>query len=133
MPCGQAIQAARPLEGQKETTGIEVEFPPIKPTLPGLPQDLQRIKYARTVVNTMVTLILLIVRLPRFDIAQVYAAAYFSFLLAPAPAILIAKLYGKRVIFRYHSGEAGDRWAGGGGWPRQRFGWRISSSLRGCL
>jgi glycosyltransferase involved in cell wall biosynthesis len=105
---GQAIQAARLLEGLREAPGIEAELLPIIPALPGPLRLLQRIKYARTVVNTLATLILLTVRLPRFDIAQVYAAAYFSFLLTPAPAVLLAKIYGKRVILHYHTGEAED-------------------------
>jgi glycosyltransferase involved in cell wall biosynthesis len=51
--------------------------------------------------------------LPRFDVVHVFSASYFSFLLAPAPAILIARLYGKPVLLNYHSGEAEDhlrRW-----------------------
>ncbi|HEV2668035.1 MAG TPA: glycosyltransferase family 4 protein [Blastocatellia bacterium] len=105
---GQSIQAARLLEGLKEAAEVEAELLPINPTLPGPLRGLQRIKYVRTVVNTLATLILLIVRLPRYDIVQVYAASYFSFLLTPAPAVLLAKLYGKRVIMHYHSGEAQD-------------------------
>jgi glycosyltransferase involved in cell wall biosynthesis len=105
---GQSIQAARLLEGLKEAPEIEAELLPINPTLPGPLRRLQRIKYARTVVNTLATLILLIIRLPRYDISHVYAASYFSFLLGPAPAVLLAKLYGKRVIMHYHSGEAED-------------------------
>jgi L-malate glycosyltransferase len=105
---GQSIQAARLLEGLKETPWIKAELLPINPALPGPLRRLQRIKYARTVVNTLATIILLLIRLPRYDIVQVYAASYFSFLLAPAPAVLIAKLYGKRVIMHYHSGEAED-------------------------
>jgi len=108
MPGGQSIQAARLLEGLKEAPEIEAELLPINPALPGALRRLLRIKYARTVVNTLATLFLLIVRLPRYDIVQAYAASYFSFLLTPAPAILIAKLYGKRVILHYHSGEAED-------------------------
>src|SRR5215470_9851163 len=100
---GQSIQATRLLEGLKEAPEIEAELLPINPALPGPLRLLQRIKYARTVVNTLATFILLIVRLPRYDIAQVYAASYFSFLLAPAPAVLLAKLYRKRVIMHYHS------------------------------
>ena len=105
---GQSIQAARLLEGLKEAPEVEAELLPISPTLPGPLRSMQRIKYVRTVVNTLATLILLIVRLPRYDIAQVYAASYFSFLLTPAPAVLLAKLYRKRVIMHYHSGEAVD-------------------------
>jgi L-malate glycosyltransferase len=105
---GQSIQAARLLEGLMEAPEVEAELLPISPTLPGPLRSMQRIKYVRTVVNTLATLILLIVRLPRYDIAQVYAASYFSFLLTPAPAVLLAKLYRKRVIMHYHSGEAVD-------------------------
>jgi L-malate glycosyltransferase len=105
---GQSIQAARLLEGLKESPEVEAELLPINPTLSGPLRRLQRVKYARTVVNTLAMLIILIVRLPRYDIVQVYAASYFSFLLTPAPAVLIAKLYGKRVIMHYHSGEAED-------------------------
>jgi L-malate glycosyltransferase len=105
---GQSIQAARLLEGLKKTPEVKAELLPINPALPGPLRRLQRIKYARTVVNTLAVLILLIFRLPRYDVVQVYAASYFSFLLTPAPAVLIAKLYGKRVIMHYHSGEAED-------------------------
>src|SRR5262245_35732564 len=105
---GQSIQAARLLEGLREAPEVEAELLPINPSLPGPLRRLQRIKYARTVVNTLATLILMIVRLPRYDIVQVYAASYFSFLLTPAPAVLIAKFYGNRVLLHYHSGEAED-------------------------
>jgi glycosyltransferase involved in cell wall biosynthesis len=36
------------------------------------------------------------------------SAAYFSFLLAPLPAVVIAKLLGKPVVMNYRSGEAPD-------------------------
>jgi len=110
---GQSIQAARLLEGLKETPEIEAELLPSNPTLPDPLRRLQRIKYVRTIANALALLISLIVRLPRYDVVQVYAASYFSFFLVPAPAVLIAKLYGKRVILHYHSGEAEDhlsRW-----------------------
>src|SRR5262249_25209975 len=103
---GQSIQAAGLLEGLEGAPGIQAELLPINPALPGLLRRLQRIKYLRTVVTTLATFILLLVRLPRYDIVQVYAASYFSFFLVPTPTVLLAKLYGKRVIMHYHSGEA---------------------------
>jgi glycosyltransferase involved in cell wall biosynthesis len=50
---------------------------------------------------------------PKFDVVHVFSASYFSFVIAPTPAILISKLFGKKVILNYHSGEASDhlqRW-----------------------
>jgi glycosyltransferase involved in cell wall biosynthesis len=52
-------------------------------------------------------------RIRHADVAHVFSASYWSFLLAPAPALLAAKIFGKRVVLNYHSGEAADhlsRW-----------------------
>jgi glycosyltransferase involved in cell wall biosynthesis len=51
---------------------------------------------------------LLLRELPRADVVHVFSASYFSFLLAPLPAVLIAKLLGKPVVMNYRSGEAPD-------------------------
>ena len=112
---GQAIQAERLLEGLSRETGVEAELLPINPRLPGPLRLLQRIKYVRTVVTSIAYLASLLVRLPRFDVVHVFSAAYFSFVLAPAPAVLIAKLYGKPVMLNYNSGEAEDHLRR---WPR---------------
>ena len=40
-----------------------------------------------------------------------FSASYWSFLLAPAPAMLAARACGKRVVLHYHSGEADDHLA----------------------
>jgi len=41
-------------------------------------------------------------------VAHIFSAAYWSFLLAPAPAWLIARLRDKKTIINYRSGEARD-------------------------
>ena len=112
---GQAIQAERLLEGLSRESGVEAELLPINPRLPGPLRLLQRIKYVRTVVTSIAYIASLLVRLPRFDVVHVFSASYFSFVLAPAPAVLIAKLYGKPVLLNYHSGEAEDHLRR---WPR---------------
>jgi glycosyltransferase involved in cell wall biosynthesis len=112
---GQAIQALRLIEGLSGEPGVKAELLPINPRLPGPLRLLQRIKYLRTVVTSIAYIASLLVRLPRFDVIHVFSASYFSFLLAPTPAILIAKLYGKPVLLNYHSGEAEDHLLR---WPR---------------
>src|SRR5262245_54817441 len=112
---GQAVQAARLLEGLAREPGVEAELLPIRPRLPGALQLLREIKYVRTVVYTIAYVALLLLRLPRFDVAHVFAASYFSFVIAPAPAVLIAKLYGTPVLLNYHGGEAEDHLRR---WPR---------------
>lgn len=112
---GQAVQAARLLDGLAQEPGVEAELAPIHPRLPGALHFLHQIKYVRTVIYSIAYFALLFLRLPRFDVAHVFAASYFSFVITPAPAVLIAKLFGKPVLLNYHSGEAEDHLRR---WPR---------------
>ena len=79
---GQAIQALRLMEGLSSEPGVEAELLPINPRLPRPLRWLQRIKYVRTLVTSIAYVASLLVRLPRFDVVQVFSASYFSFLLA---------------------------------------------------
>jgi glycosyltransferase involved in cell wall biosynthesis len=51
----------------------------------------------------------------KFDVIHVFSASYLSFLIAPTPAVLVSKLYGKKILLNYHSGEAEDHLRR---WPR---------------
>jgi glycosyltransferase involved in cell wall biosynthesis len=110
---GQSVQAARLLERLEKEPSLSVGFLPINPRLAGPLRQLQKIKYVRTLVTSVAYLITLLLRLWKYDVIHVFSASYFSFLIAPTPAILIAKLYGRKVLLNYHSGEAEDhlqRW-----------------------
>jgi glycosyltransferase involved in cell wall biosynthesis len=90
-----------------------VDLLPVNPVLPGLLGRLQRIKYVRTVLTSIRYVASLLARLPSYDVIHVFSASYWSFLLAPLPAMLIGRLYGRKVVLNYHSGEADDhlsRW-----------------------
>jgi len=104
---GQAVQAAE-LKARFEQDGIAVGFLPINPALPGILGKLQQIKYLRTLVTWPSYVLSLIWTVPKYDVLHLFSASYLSFLLAPAPAAIIGKLFGKRVILNYHSGEAED-------------------------
>lgn len=110
---GQAVQAARLLERLRQEPKIEAGFLAVNPRLPGLLRNLQAIKYVRTVVTSVAYVASLLARVWKFDVIHIFSASYFSFLLAPTPAILISKLFGKKTLLNYHSGEAEDhlqRW-----------------------
>src|SRR6185369_13006002 len=112
---GQSVQAARLFERLKEESSIEIDFLPINPRLPGVLRQLQRMKYVRTVVTSVAYVASLLFHAFRYDVLHVFSASYLSFALAPTPAILIGKLYGRKVLLNYHSGEAEDhlqRWRG---------------------
>lgn len=110
---GQAVQAARLVSRLRHDAIYEVGFLPINPRLPAALRPLQAIKYVRTIVTSLLYVATLFARVHKYDIIHVFSASYFSFLLAPTPAILIGKLFNKSVLLNYHSGEAADhleRW-----------------------
>lgn len=112
---GQAVQANYLVEYLKREPLFEVSFLPHNPRLPGPLRVLQLIKYVRTIVTSLVYCFNLVLQVPKHDIIHTFSASYFSFLLAPTPAILIAKLFGKKTILNYRSGEAEDHFRC---WPR---------------
>src|SRR4051812_33855652 len=112
---GQAVAAQRLLERLRTVPGLEVGFLPHDPRTNALLRLLQRVKYVRTVATSIAYLTSLIRTLPKYDVVHVFSASYWSFVLAPTPAILIGKLFGKRVVVNYRSGEAEDHLER---WPR---------------
>ena len=107
---GQTVQAQRLLEKFQAEPDLQVALQPINPQF--LP-ELQKIKYIRTILTTLKYLFDLFVKIPRYDVIHIFSASYFSFLLAPTPALLISKIFRKKTVLNYHSGEAEDhlkRW-----------------------
>ena len=110
---GQAVQAAQLFARLRDETSLEVSFLPVNPRLPGPLRKLQKIKYVRTVVTSLLYWGLLLARVHKYDVIHIFSASYLSFVIAPTPAILIARLYGKKIVLNYRSGEAEDhlrRW-----------------------
>ncbi len=115
---GQAVQADL-LLSKLRSESVQVNFQPHNPG-PWWPLHyLTRVKYLRTLVVSIFYLGGLLRRIPRHDVIHIFSASYMSFILAPAPAILLSRLFGKKCILNYRSGEADDhltRW-------RRRIGW----------
>jgi glycosyltransferase involved in cell wall biosynthesis len=110
---GQAVQAARLLDYLRQEPEIDAGFLAVNPRLPGPLRRLQAIKYVRTLVTSIAYVGYLLARVWKYDVIHIFSASYFSFLLAPTPAIFISKLYGRKTLLNYHSGEAEDhlqRW-----------------------
>ncbi len=105
---GQSRQAVRLIDGLNVESSLVVGFVPHNPRLPRGLRWLQQIKYVRTVVTTLLYWVMLLARVPRYDIVHVFSAAYYSYLMSAVPAILIAKVYRKKCILNYRSGEAED-------------------------
>ena len=108
---GQSRQAVRLMEGLKREADLQIGFLPHNPRLPGFLRVLQKVKYLRTVSTTLAYLMLLLLRVRKYDIIHVFSASYYSYLLSAAPALFIARLFGKKSILNYRSGEAEDHLA----------------------
>jgi len=108
---GQAIMLERLLKRLRSIPQLEVSFLPVNPRLPGPLAWLQRVKYVRTVVTSAAYAWSLLRELRRVDVVHAFSASYWSFLLAPVPAMLVGRLFGKRVVLNYRSGEADDHLA----------------------
>lgn len=105
---GQAVQAQRLLDAWSDDPDVRAWLVPINPHPPGPLRPLMRVKFVRTVLTQLIYWPTLLRELPRADVVHVFSASYFSFLLAPLPAILIARALGRPVLMNYRSGEAPD-------------------------
>jgi glycosyltransferase involved in cell wall biosynthesis len=112
---GQAVQAQRLLERLSQSPRLAVSFLPVNPRLPGPLRLLQRIKYVRTIATSIAYVATLVRQLSRVDVVHCFSASYWSFVLAPLPAMAVGRAFGKKVVLNYRSGEAEDhlsRWRG---------------------
>lgn len=105
---GQAVQAQRLLEAWRDDPDIHAWLVPVNPLPPGPLRHLTRLKFARTMATQLAYWPLLARELRRADVVHVFSASYLSFLLAPLPAVLVARLLGKPAVVNYRSGEAPD-------------------------
>jgi glycosyltransferase involved in cell wall biosynthesis len=115
---GQAVQAQRLLKGFADSAVLDASFLAVNPQLPGILGRLQRIKYVRTIVTSIAYVLALLRHVPRTDVVHAFSASYFSYLLAPLPALVAARVFGKPGVLNYRSGEADDHLQN---WPFSRW------------
>jgi glycosyltransferase involved in cell wall biosynthesis len=108
---GQAVQARRLLDAWADDRDVDARLVPINPAPPRWLRGAMRVKYLRTVLTQLMYYPLLFRELKRADVVHVFSASYFSFLLAPLPAVLVARFCGRPVLMNYRSGEAPDHLA----------------------
>ncbi|HWF87002.1 MAG TPA: glycosyltransferase family 4 protein [Vicinamibacterales bacterium] len=105
---GQAVQADRLLQAWRGDPDVEAWLIPVNPLPPRPFRAAIAVKYARTIATELTYVPLLLRELRGADVVHVFSASYASFLLAPLPAILAARLLGRPIVLNYRSGEAPD-------------------------
>jgi L-malate glycosyltransferase len=105
---GQAVQADLLLRLWQNDPDVEAIFIAVDPRLPRVLRWAEQIPGLRTILREPIYFWHLWRGLKDVDVAHIFSASYWSFLLAPAPAWFVARLRGKRTILNYRSGEARD-------------------------
>jgi len=105
---GQAVQADLLLRHWQGDPDVEAKLVPIDPVFPRGLRWIERIPGLRTIVREPLYLREVWRALDDADVAHIFSASYWSFLIAPAPAWWTSRWRGKRALIHYHSGEARD-------------------------
>ncbi|HVF45912.1 MAG TPA: glycosyltransferase family 4 protein [Pyrinomonadaceae bacterium] len=103
---GQSVHAEKLVRELRKEPDFRVGFASIVPHALGLGARAQRVKYLRPLVRMPLYLANLLLKIPRHDVIHVSSAALSSFLLTTTPAILLGKLFRRRVVLNYHAGQA---------------------------
>jgi len=105
---GQSVQAEILMRHWQEDPELEVAFIPIDPVLPRWIAWVERLRGLRTLARQPFYWVALWRGMRGVECVHIFSASYWSFVLAPLPAWVIARLHGKRTLVNYHSGEAPD-------------------------
>lgn len=105
---GQAVQADRLIRAWAGDRDVRAWLVAINPVPPSVLRYALEVKFVRTLATQLTYWPLLVRELRRADVVHVFSASYFSFLLAPLPAVVVARLLGKPIVMNYRSGEAPD-------------------------
>jgi len=105
---GQSAQADLLLQHWQNDPDIAISFIAVDPPLPRALAWAEGVPGLRTILREPIYFWHLWRGLKDVDVAHIFSASYWSFLLAPAPAWLLAKMRGARTLINYHSGEARD-------------------------
>ncbi len=97
---GQSIQAKRLIDAFANDEKIELTFIPNNPD-----NTFQNIKILRTIFTSVKFWWLLFRQIPKVKVVHIFSAAMTGYVIATLPPLFFAKLFGKKIILNYHSGE----------------------------
>jgi len=105
---GQSVQADLLLRLWRDDPDVEMSFIAVDPPLLRGFAWADRVRGLRTVLREPIYFLDLWRGLRDVDVAHIFSASYWSFLLAPVPAWFFAKIRARKALLNYHSGEARD-------------------------
>jgi glycosyltransferase involved in cell wall biosynthesis len=100
---GQSIQAKRLIDAFSDDKEIELIFIPNNPET-----AFEKIKYLRTVFASLKFWALLFREIPKARGVQIFSSGSTGYIISTLPALFVAKIFGKKTILNYHSGELAE-------------------------
>jgi len=98
---GQSIQAQRLLDAFAADEKIEFEFVANNPETP-----FQNVKFLRTALASVKFWFQLFRKISKIRVVHVFSSGTTSYIISTLPPFFIARLFGKKTILHYHTGEA---------------------------
>ncbi len=123
---GQSIQANQLVRRLAKEPSVQIRFLPVNPPVHPWLRFALRIKYVRTLITLVLYLARLGAEIRRAEVLHIFTPGYFAFYLAPAPALLLGYLLGKKSILNYHDGRAEDHLLH---WPFARRWMRLATTV----
>jgi L-malate glycosyltransferase len=105
---GQAVQVRRLLGILEDVEGLDVTFLPINPRPPRPFLWVLSIRGLRTIVTFAQYIVRLAWTIPQHEVLHIFSAGLTSYALWTVPALLIGRLWRKKIILNYHDGQ-GDQ------------------------
>ena len=103
---GQAVQATRLMSVLSQVPQLAMTFFPINPRPPKGFGWVRKVPYLRTVVTFALYNSRLLLEARKHDILHIFSAGLSSYTLWTIPALLVGRLYGKKLILNYRDGQA---------------------------
>lgn len=103
---GQAVQATRLMSVLSQVPQLAMTFFPINPRPPKGFGWVRKVPYLRTLVTFALYNSRLLLEARKHDILHIFSAGLSSYTLWTIPALLVGRLYGKKLILNYRDGQA---------------------------
>ncbi len=98
---GQSIQAKRLLDAFSGNKTLELIF------IPNNPESVfQTVKILRTIFTSIKFWFSLFAEIPKVDAVHIFSSGTTSYIISTLPPLVVSKLFGKKTILNYHTGEA---------------------------
>jgi glycosyltransferase involved in cell wall biosynthesis len=103
---GQAVQATRLMSVLGQLPQLAMTFFPINPRPPKGLGWVRKVPYLRTLLTFSLYNSRLLLEARKHDILHIFSAGLSSYTLWTIPALLVGRLYGKKLILNYRDGQA---------------------------